>query len=81
MRTIILASWDAEEYGLMGSTEFAEDHGDWLANRSEYGPTSLAGRQQRGYGARGLELLDLSVSTSFETTYGNGGCLLEWTVS
>jgi hypothetical protein len=36
MRTIILASWDAEEYGLIGSTEFAEDHGDWLANRSEF---------------------------------------------
>lgn len=35
MRTIILASWDAEEYGLIGSTEFAEDHGDWLSNRSE----------------------------------------------
>jgi N-acetylated-alpha-linked acidic dipeptidase len=35
MRTIILASWDAEEYGLIGSTEFAEDHGDWLANKSE----------------------------------------------
>ena len=24
-RTIILASWDAEEYGMVGSTEFAED--------------------------------------------------------
>ena len=34
MRTIILASWDAEEYGLIGSTEFAEDHGDWLSDKS-----------------------------------------------
>jgi N-acetylated-alpha-linked acidic dipeptidase len=25
-RTIILASWDAEEYGLVGSTEWVEDH-------------------------------------------------------
>jgi N-acetylated-alpha-linked acidic dipeptidase len=25
-RTILLASWDAEEYGLVGSTEWAEDH-------------------------------------------------------
>ncbi|KAF5024371.1 hypothetical protein F66182_3558 [Fusarium sp. NRRL 66182] len=25
-RTIILASWDAEEFGLMGSTEWVEDH-------------------------------------------------------
>eukprot|EP00667_Euglena_gracilis_P003029 EG_transcript_3038 len=25
-RTLVVASWDAEEYGLMGSTEFAEQH-------------------------------------------------------
>lgn len=25
-RTIVFASWDAEEYGLVGSTEWAEDH-------------------------------------------------------
>ncbi|KAJ1300407.1 hypothetical protein OPQ81_005227 [Rhizoctonia solani] len=30
LRTIILASWDAEEYGLFGSTEWAEDFQDWL---------------------------------------------------
>ncbi|KAM0789818.1 hypothetical protein ACM66B_006668 [Microbotryomycetes sp. NB124-2] len=30
MRTILLASWDAEEYGLIGSTEFGEDFGEWL---------------------------------------------------
>lgn len=36
MRTIIIASWDAEEYGLIGSTEFAEDHGDWLSNNSKW---------------------------------------------
>ncbi|KAI8969813.1 hypothetical protein BDB01DRAFT_731867 [Pilobolus umbonatus] len=29
-RTIILASWDAEEYGLIGSTEWVEDHRSWL---------------------------------------------------
>ncbi|KAI8337463.1 hypothetical protein BC941DRAFT_452316 [Chlamydoabsidia padenii] len=29
-RTIILASWDAEEYGLVGSTEWVEDNRDWL---------------------------------------------------
>ncbi|KAJ2722880.1 Vacuolar protein sorting-associated protein 70 [Coemansia sp. Benny D115] len=29
-RTIILASWDAEEYGLVGSTEWVEDKIDWL---------------------------------------------------
>ncbi|KAK4051543.1 Vacuolar protein sorting-associated protein 70 [Microbotryomycetes sp. JL201] len=30
MRTILLASWDAEEYGLIGSTEFGEDYHAWL---------------------------------------------------
>ncbi|KAI0179738.1 Zn-dependent exopeptidase [Hypoxylon sp. FL1284] len=29
-RKIILASWDDEEYGLVGSTEFGEDHASWL---------------------------------------------------
>lgn len=35
LRTIVLASWDAEEYGLIGSTEWAEDFGDWLKEKSE----------------------------------------------
>lgn len=29
-RTIILASWDAEEYGLLGSTEWVEEYLPWL---------------------------------------------------
>ncbi|KAL9542508.1 hypothetical protein MBANPS3_008580 [Mucor bainieri] len=29
-RTIVLASWDAEEYGLIGSTEWVEDNKEWL---------------------------------------------------
>jgi N-acetylated-alpha-linked acidic dipeptidase len=29
-RTIVLCSWDAEEYGLVGSTEWAEEHADDL---------------------------------------------------
>ena len=30
LRTIVLASWDAEEYGLVGSTEWVEDHTEHL---------------------------------------------------
>ncbi|KAK6522826.1 hypothetical protein TWF281_002258 [Arthrobotrys megalospora] len=30
LRTIILASWDGEEYGLVGSTEWVEDHRAFL---------------------------------------------------
>jgi N-acetylated-alpha-linked acidic dipeptidase len=29
-RTIVICNWDAEEYGLVGSTEWAEDHADDL---------------------------------------------------
>ncbi|KAB8532564.1 hypothetical protein FH972_025509 [Carpinus fangiana] len=30
-RTIVLASWDGEEYGLIGSTEWVEEYIPWLA--------------------------------------------------
>lgn len=30
-RTIVLCSWDAEEYGLLGSTEFVEEYIPWLS--------------------------------------------------
>ncbi|KAF9521022.1 hypothetical protein BS47DRAFT_1374558 [Hydnum rufescens UP504] len=30
LRTIVIASWDAEEYGLVGSTEWGEDFSEWL---------------------------------------------------
>ncbi|KAF8897847.1 hypothetical protein BD779DRAFT_1492680 [Infundibulicybe gibba] len=30
LRTIMIASWDAEEYGLIGSTEWGEDFTDWI---------------------------------------------------
>ncbi|WFD03707.1 glutamate carboxypeptidase II [Malassezia obtusa] len=32
MRTLVVASWDAEEYGLVGSTEFGEDYAAHLAD-------------------------------------------------
>ena len=31
-RTVVLASWDGEEYGLLGSTEWVEEHKTLLAN-------------------------------------------------
>ena len=33
-RTIMLASWDAEEWGLIGSTEWAEKHGEELQQKT-----------------------------------------------
>ena len=35
-RTIVLGSWDAEEQGLIGSTEWGEDHAKELANAAAY---------------------------------------------
>ncbi len=35
-RTIVFCSWDAEEEGLIGSTEFAEQHADELRNAVAY---------------------------------------------
>lgn len=33
-RTIIVASWDAEEYGTVGSVEWIEDHASWLKEQA-----------------------------------------------
>src|SRR5262249_59769120 len=33
-RTILYASWDAEEYGLVGSTEWAEEHADEVGRKA-----------------------------------------------
>jgi N-acetylated-alpha-linked acidic dipeptidase len=35
-RTIVIGSWDAEEEGLIGSTEWGEDHAQQLANAAAY---------------------------------------------
>ena len=32
LRTIVFASWDGEEYGLIGSTEWVEEYIPWLSN-------------------------------------------------
>lgn len=31
LRTIVFGSWDGEEYNLLGSTEWVEDHAPWLS--------------------------------------------------
>ncbi|KAJ7498642.1 Zn-dependent exopeptidase [Mycena latifolia] len=34
LRTIVVASWDAEEYALIGSTEYGEDFAEWLSEHA-----------------------------------------------
>ena len=56
-RTLTLCSWDGEEYGLLGSTEFAEEHADDLAkNAVAYinVDVAVAGRDFRANGAQAL---------------------------
>ncbi|MGA8159461.1 MAG: M28 family metallopeptidase [Acidobacteriaceae bacterium] len=40
-RTLFFCSWDAEEWGLIGSTEWAEDHADQLAHAVAYFNTDV----------------------------------------
>src|SRR5205823_8954834 len=35
-RTLVIGSWDAEEFGLIGSTEWGEQHASDLANAAAY---------------------------------------------
>ncbi|KAL0070019.1 Vacuolar protein sorting-associated protein 70 [Marasmius tenuissimus] len=34
LRTILIASWDAEEHGLVGSTEYGEDFAEWIGKHA-----------------------------------------------
>ncbi|KAF8076478.1 Zn-dependent exopeptidase [Lyophyllum atratum] len=34
LRTVVFASWDAEEYGLVGSTEWGEDFPEWISKHA-----------------------------------------------
>ncbi|KAI3621149.1 vacuolar protein sorting-associated protein 70 [Moniliophthora roreri] len=34
LRTILIASWDAEEHGLVGSTEYGEDFAEWISEHA-----------------------------------------------
>ncbi|MBI1799300.1 MAG: M28 family metallopeptidase [Candidatus Eisenbacteria bacterium] len=56
-RTLMLCSWDGEEYGLLGSTEFAEEHAaDLTANAVAYlnVDVAVAGHDFRVNGAQAL---------------------------
>ncbi|KAG6857098.1 hypothetical protein H0H87_009659 [Tephrocybe sp. NHM501043] len=34
LRTVVFASWDAEEFGLVGSTEWGEDFAEWISQHA-----------------------------------------------
>ena len=55
-RTIVFASWDAEEEGLIGSTEWGEDHAQELANAAAYFNMDVAVSGKK-FGAAGVPTL------------------------
>lgn len=60
-RTVVFASWDAEEYGLVGSTEWAEDHAKRLKRKAlAYLNVDLAYSGDQ-FAARGSPLLEAAI--------------------
>jgi N-acetylated-alpha-linked acidic dipeptidase len=55
-RTIVFASWDAEEEGLIGSTEWGEDHAQELGNADAYFNMDVAVAGKK-FGASGVPSL------------------------
>jgi len=55
-RTIVIGSWDAEEEGLIGSTEWGEDHAQELANAAAYFNMDVAVAGKK-FGAAGVPTL------------------------
>jgi N-acetylated-alpha-linked acidic dipeptidase len=55
-RTIVFGSWDAEEEGLIGSTEWGEDHAEELANAAAYFNMDVAVSGKK-FGASGVPSL------------------------
>ncbi len=55
-RTIVIGSWDAEEEGLIGSTEWGEDHAQELGNATAYFNMDVAVSGKK-FGASGVPSL------------------------
>jgi N-acetylated-alpha-linked acidic dipeptidase len=55
-RTIVIGSWDAEEEGLIGSTEWGEDHAQELGNAAAYFNMDVAVAGKK-FGASGVPSL------------------------
>ncbi len=66
-RTLVYASWDAEEYGLVGSTEWAEEHAKTLGEKAVLllnVDSAVSGRELDGSGVPSLRNLMLDAAGS-----------------
>ena len=77
-RTIIFASWDGEEWGLLGSTEWAERHAKELSDKvAVYINTDTTGQGWfSAAGSHSLQALVTEVVGDLEGPRGSGGTVL-----
>jgi N-acetylated-alpha-linked acidic dipeptidase len=78
-RTIIIASWDGEEWGLLGSTEWAEKHRDQLAkNAVVYINSDSTGKGWLSMGgSHSLEAFINGVARDVQDPRGSGGSVFD----
>ncbi|EPQ27743.1 uncharacterized protein PFL1_04880 [Pseudozyma flocculosa PF-1] len=76
LRTIMFASWDAEEYGLVGSTEFGEDHAEWIRDNAvayHNADVSVSGSQFHAFASPSLAGLLQHSAASVADPNAQGG--------
>jgi N-acetylated-alpha-linked acidic dipeptidase len=78
-RTIVLASWDGEEWGLLGSTEWAEKHQEELRRKAvAYINSDVTGRGWLGMsGSHSLQAFVNEVARDVSDPRGSGMSVLE----
>jgi N-acetylated-alpha-linked acidic dipeptidase len=78
-RTIVLASWDGEEWGLMGSTEWAEKHQEELRRKAVvYINSDSTGKGWLGMsGSHSLQAFVNEVARDVDDPRGSGMSVLE----
>ena len=76
-RTIILAAWDGEEWGLLGSTEWAEQHQDELRTRGVvyFNGDALAAGWLGASGSHSLQEFVREVARDVPAPMGKGSAL------
>ncbi|KAJ2802997.1 Vacuolar protein sorting-associated protein 70 [Coemansia guatemalensis] len=80
-RTIVLASWDAGEYGYVGSTEWVEENIDWLRSDAiayvNVG-TAVAGKVFEAAASPAMKGLLYSVAAQVRQPHSNGTVYEAW---
>ncbi len=79
-RTIVFANWGAEEFGIIGSTEWCESHhDDLLANGIAYVNLDMAAMGKNFRSAAAPLLKDAIQDAAAAVAHGEGSVLDDWT--